>query len=84
MRGSLAELVPDRSDVERVAPDEQLLGATEELWRDVDAGPGDEHVAVDALVGRDRDHVDPRGRRTHAGWHDALVLEHTDVSDLHD
>ena len=48
-------------------PTSSCLTATEELRGDVDAGPGDEHVAVDALVGRDRDHVDPRGRRTHAG-----------------
>ena len=81
--GPRAELVPDRADVERVAPDEQLLRGAEELWRDVDARPGDEDVAVDALVGRDRDDVDPRGRRPHAGRHGSLVLEHTDVSDLH-
>ena len=56
---------------------------TDELRRHVDARPGHEDVAVDALVGRDRDDVDARSRRPHARRHGALVLEHADVGDLH-
>ena len=82
--GPHPKVVPDRADVERVAPDEQLLRAAEELGRHVDARAGHEDVAVDAFIGGDRDHVHPRRGRAHARRHDALVLEDADISDLHD